>query len=309
MNNKKHKLWTEVYRPQTIEEYVFHDTEQEQKFREMIHDQTIPQLLLSGVQGSGKTTLAQILIRELHIDDIDVLVINASDENSVDIMRDKIKSFVSTFAMSTFKIVLLEEADYLTANAQAILRRLTEEYSDTSRFILTCNYDNKIIPALKSRCQHFRFHKPDRDAVLLYVGTVLHKENIKCTLELLDSYVSLGYPDIRKVINLLQQNTINGKLLPITQAETSDYKFKLLDLLEQGNWIEIRNLTCSQVSAEEWDDVYEFLYTNLSKVPKFSKKETWESGIVIIADHLDKHGRSTLPQINAAAMFIKLEQL
>lgn len=307
--NNKHSLWVERYRPQTLDQYVFHDETQKIIIERMIADQTIPHLLLSGVQGSGKTTLAHILIRSLNMDETDVLEMNASDENSVDDMREKVTSFVTTFAMGNFKIVLLEEADRLTANAQDALKRITEAYSETTRFILTCNHAHRIVPPIRSRLQEMHFAKPDRDSVLLCVAEILSKENVRCSPNLLDSYVSLGYPDIRKVINLLQQNTVNGKLLPITQAATSDYKFKLLDLLEAGNWVEMRKLTCSQVSAEEWEDVYRFLYENLNKVPKFKTKETWEAGIVVIADYLDKHGRVADPEINAAAMFIRLGQL
>lgn len=305
----KHALWVERYRPQTLEEYVFHDEQQSAAIQRMVNDQTIPHLLLSGVQGSGKTTLAKILVRLLHIEETDVLVINASDENSVDVMRDKIKSFVTTFAMGTFKVVNLEEADYLSPNAQAILRQLMEEYSDTARFILTCNYENKIIPAIKSRCQQFRFSKPDRDKVTEFVANILVQEKIKFGLEQLDGYVAVGYPDIRKIINLLQQNSIDGKLLPLTQAETSDYKFKLLDLIETGDWFEARKLACAQVSSEEWEDVFKFLYENLGKSPSFAQKDKWEAGIVVIADHLYKHGIVADPEINAAAMFIRLGQL
>lgn len=305
----KHALWVEKYRPQTLDEYVFHDEQQAAAVQRMVNDRSIPQLLLSGVQGSGKTTLARILVHELQIEETDVLVVNASDENSVEVMRDKIKSFVTTFAMGTFKVVNLEEADYLSPNAQAVLRQMMEEYSDTARFILTCNYENKIIPAIKSRCQQFRFSKPDRDKVVELAAMVLVSEKIKFTLDQLDGYVAVGYPDIRKVINLLQQNSIDGKLLPLTQAETADYKFKLLDLIETGDWFEARKLACAQVSNEEWEDLFRFLYQNLEKAPNFSNRDKWEAGIVIIADHLYKHGICADPEINAAALFIRLGQV
>jgi len=216
--------------------------------------------------------------------------------------------------MGKFKIVNLEEADYLSPNAQAVLRQLMEEYSDTARFILTCNYENKIIPAIKSRCQQFRFTKPDRDAVLLFVGDILLAEKVNFTLEQLEGYVSVGYPDIRKIINLLQQNTIDGKqrhreLLPLNETETGDYKFKLLELIETGDWVSARKLACAQVSSEEWESVYTFLYENLDKSPSFTQRDKWEAGIVIIADHLYKHSLVADPEINAAAMFIRLGQI
>lgn len=308
--NNKHSLWVEKYRPQTLSDYVFHDTNQKIAIERMVADRSIPHLLLSGVQGSGKTTLSIVLINELDMDDTDVLTINASDENNVDTIRDKIKSFVSTFAMGDFKIVHLEEADYLTPNAQAVLRRMMEEFSESARFILTCNYENKIIPAVKSRCQHFRFTKHNIDDVTESVAKILLEEHIGFDLDLLDKYVRVGYPDIRKIINTLQQNSNQGKLLPmVSEHQVGDYKFELLDLLQNDDWNGARTLTCGEVAAEEWEDVYKFLYENLDKAPKFSTQSKWEEGIVVIADHLYKHSLVADPEINAAAMYIRLGQI
>lgn len=310
MNVDKHALWVEKYRPQTLDEYIFHDENQRVAIERMIADQTIPHLLLSGVQGSGKTTLALVIINELGLDPTDVLTLNASDENSVDVMRDKIKSFVSTFAMGDFKIVHLEEADYITANGQAVLRRMMEEYADSARFVLTCNYENKIIPAVKSRCQHFRFTKHDIDQVTESVAKILLQEKIKFDLDLLDKYVRVGYPDIRKIINLLQQNSHGGSLMAMaSEGEAGDYKFELLDLIEKDDWFGARKLTCGEVAAEEWEDVFRFLYENLHKAPKYSVQSKWEEGIVVIADHLYKHALVADPEINAAAMYIRLAQI
>lgn len=310
MDNNKHKLWVERYRPKTVDEYIFHDASHRASIEQMIADGTIPHLLFSGVQGSGKTTIALVLINELNVDPTDVLTINASDENSVDVMRDKIKSFVSTFAMGDFKIVHLEEADYITGNGQAVLRRMMEEYADSARFILTCNYENKIIPAVKSRCQQFRFQKHDIEEVTESVAKILLKEKIKFDLDDLDNYVRVGYPDIRKIINMLQQNSQNGHLAPINaDGEAGDYKFELLDLISNDDWFKARKLTCGEVAAEEWEDVYRFLYENIDKSTKFSKTEKWEEAIVIIAEHLYKHSLVADPEINAAAMFIRLGQV
>ena len=302
-----HQLWVEKYRPTELSEYVFHDDKQQKAFERFVADQTIPHLLLSGVQGSGKTTIAKILMSHLDIDPMDIMVINASDENSVDVMRDKIKNFVMTFAMGSFKIVNLEEADYITPNGQAVLRRLMEEYSEQVRFILTCNYENKIIPAIKSRCQHFRFKASNQDDITEYVCKILLAENVKFDLDLLDKYVAVGYPDIRKIVNLLQQSTNDGVLGDISQTgEDSDYKFALLDALNDDNWQQARTLACGNVAAEEWEDVYRFLYENLDKAPKFQDQSKWEEGMVIIAEHLYKHSLVADPEINAASMFIQL---
>lgn len=310
MDHNKHKLWVEKYRPQTLDDYVFHDENQRTAIESMIEDGSIPHLLLSGVQGSGKTTLALIIINALGVDKMDVLTLNASDENSVDVMREKIKAFISTYAMGDFKIVHLEEADYVSLAGQAVLRRMMEEYADSARFILTCNYENKIQPAIKSRCQHFRFTKHDITDVTENVAGILIQEHVKFDLDLLDKYVRVGYPDIRKIINMLQQNSRTGTLMPlVSESEAGDYKFKLLGCIETDDWFAARKLACEQVAAEEWEGVYRFLYENLDKAPKFSTQEKWEAGIVVVADHLYKHSIVADPEINAAAMFIRLTQL
>lgn len=303
------KLWVEKYRPQTIDDYIFQDHSQKRAILKFIGEGSIPHLLLSGVQGTGKTTLSKILVKALDVDETDVLLINASDENSVDVIRDKIKTFITTFAIGNFKIVQLEEADYITPNGQAVLRQLMEEYVDAARFILTCNYDHKIIPAIKSRSQQFRFHAFDRDDVAERLAGILIEERVKFTIDLLDKYIAAGYPDIRKIINLLQQNVVDNELLPPTEIETGDYKFKMLELLETDNWLEIRKLLCANVPTEEWEAVYKFLYENLNKSNKFSSQEKWEEGIVTIADHLYRDALVSDREINAAAMFIRLSRI
>lgn len=303
-------LWTERHRPKSLKEYVFHDEKQEQAFVHMVDSKSIPHLLLSGTQGSGKTTIAKILITECDIDDTDVLVINASDENSVDVIRDKIKGFISTYAMGEFKIVLLEESDYISPSGQAVLRVIMEEYSDVARFILTCNYENKIIPAIKSRCQHYRFKSADRNNVTEYVASVLIKERVKFDIQLLDKYVAVGYPDIRKIINLTQQHTFDNVLQSLnSQGEAKDYKFELINLIEQDKWKESRELVCANVSGEEWEEVYRFLYENINKTTKFQDVTKWEEAIITIAEHLYKHSISADPEICLAACFIRLGQL
>jgi DNA polymerase III delta prime subunit len=309
MDNSKHVLWVEKYRPHTLDEYIFHDKNQRKSFENYIATKTIPHLLLTGVAGTGKTTIAQILVESMEIDPTDVLLINASDENDVDTIRTKIRNFVQTFASGEFKIVHLEEADYLTKPAQAILRRFMEEYSESARFILTGNKPHLIEPAIRSRCQHFKFERHDKTDVTERVADILIREHVKFDLSALDHYVSVGYPDIRKIINLLQQNTSDGKLQHYSNVSGAEYKFKLLSMIESDDWFGARMLACEEVAAEEWEEVYRFLYENLDKSPKFSAQDKWEAGIVIIADHLYKHGIVADPEINAAAMFIRLTQM
>ena len=310
INSSKHLLWCEKYRPTTLDDYVFHNEAHKKAFTQMVADKTIPHLLLSGVQGSGKTTIAQILINEIGFESADVLIINASDENSVDDMRDKIKNFIGTFAMGDFKVVLLEEADYLTHSAQAILRKYMEDEASTARFILTCNYINRIRPTIRSRSQHYIFKSADKNEITEFAAKILIEENIEFDLETLDKYISVGYPDIRKIVNLIQQNCISGQLLnQAAEVEAGDYKFALLDLISEDKWAEARALACANVPGAEWEGVYRFLYENLEKSPKFAKKENYEPGYVIIAKFLYRHGFVSDAEINAAAMFIELSQV
>jgi len=310
MKSSKHVLWVEKYRPTTLDGYIFHDNSHKKAFQQMVETKTIPHLLLSGVQGSGKTTIAQILIKELNVDSSDILLINASDDNSVDFMRDRIKSFITTFAIGEFKVIQLEEADYLTHNAQAVLRKYMEDPNCPARFILTCNYENKIMPAIKSRAQQFRFKATDRNDIAEFAATILLKEKIEFSIDLLDKYIAVGYPDIRKIINLLQQNTIDGKMQSlVAESEAGDYKFKLLDLINKDDWSGARSLACANVATEEWEDLYRFLYENLDKSEKFSKKDNWEAGIVVITDHLYKNAVIADQEMNGAAMFIRLSQV
>mgnify|MGYP001825307590 CR=1 FL=1 len=307
-NNNKHQLWVEKYRPQTLSEYIFHDESHRESIERMLRDKTIPHLLFSGVQGTGKTALAKVIINELGIDEFDVLILNASDENSVDTMRDKIKNFVRTYAMGDFKVVLLDEADYISQNGQAILRNMMEEYADDARFIITCNYENKILPAIKSRSQQFRFTKGDKNTITEFIATILIKEDIKWDIDLVDHYVATGYPDVRKIINLLQQNSNDGVLRPLaTSGSEGDYKFELIDLIAADDWAGARKLCCANIAQGEWEDMYRFLYDNLDKSSKFSNEESWESGQVLIAKYLYQHSIMADPEINAAAMFIELK--
>lgn len=300
-------LWSEQYRPSEIEDYIFQDKGQQISILNMVKEQSIPHLLMTGTQGCGKTSLAFLLLNELDVDKSDLLVINASDENNVDTIREKIKSFISTWATGEYKVVLLEEADYMTLNAQGVLRRMMEEFSNAARFILTANYEHKIIPAIRSRCQHYVFKAFPKARIKDRVTKILLEEEIVFTDELIDKYISTGYPDIRKIINLLQQNSINGELRPLEQSkEKGDYKFTILEYLELDDWARIRDLLCSQVQDEEWEDVYRFIYENLHNVPKFKDQGNWEQGIVIVAEHMYKNSLVACPDINAAAMFIKL---
>ena len=307
------QIWASKYRPKIVDDYIFQDESQKNIVLNYIKDQSIPNLFFTGHRGIGKTTLALILKNALNIEDVDFLAINASDDNSVDVIRNKIKNFISTFAVGPFKIVLLDEADYLTVNAQAILRNLMEDedYSANARFILTCNYEKKIIPELRSRCQEFKFKSLSKDDMLGRLAEVLTFEKVKVTnLELLDKYIDLCYPDMRKLLIMAEQNNVDGKLQePVNKDTSLEYKLELLDCLAQNNWERARTIVCDNVDGDQWVEVYQFLYEYLHEVGKFTDQKKWKQGIVIIADHLYRHANCADSEINFTACIIRLTEV
>jgi replication factor C small subunit len=301
-------LWVEKYRPKTIDGYVFRDDHQRKQIATWIKDKSIPHLLLSGVAGIGKTTLAKILIHEIGIEDYDVLEINASRTNSVEDVRDKITNFVQMIPFGPFKVVLLDEADYLSPNAQAALRGVMEEYHTTARFILTCNYPNRIIPALHSRCQGFHVERTDQTEYTARVATILVEENIEFDLDTLDLYVKVAYPDLRKCIQLVQQNSTEGKLESPNKGDAggADWKFDMVDLFKAGKINEARKMLCGKLRAEEMEEVYRWLYDNLSI---FGEEQKQDSAILIIKQGLVDHTICVDSEVNLAATLVKLARL
>jgi DNA polymerase III delta prime subunit len=302
------KLWVEQYRPNTIEGYVFRDNHQRKQIETWIKEKSIPHLLLSGSAGIGKTTLAKILINQLGIEEFDVLEINASRTNSVDDVRDKITNFVQMIPFGPFKVVLLDEADYLSPNAQAALRGVMEEYHATARFILTCNYPNRIIPALHSRCQGFHIEKTDQTEFTARVATILVEENVDFDLDTLDSYVRTTYPDLRKCINMVQQNVHDDKLTAPNQGDAgeADWKFEMVELFKAGKITDARKLLCGTIRAEEMEEVYRWLYDNLEIFGDESKQD---SAVIVIKQALVDHTLVADSEINLAACLIKLARL
>jgi replication factor C small subunit len=303
------ELWTEKYRPSTLDDYVFRDDAQRKQVQGWVDSRTIPHLLFSGAPGTGKTTLAKVLINMLDIDEYDVLEINASRENSVENVRDKITNFVQTMPFGEFKVVLLDEADYISPNGQAALRGVMETYASSSRFILTCNYPNKVIPALHSRCQGFHIEKIDHTEFTARVATVCVTEGVDVDIDTLDSYVKATYPDLRKCLNLCQMNTIDGKLVKPNEGDsaTADYKLAVVDLFKQGKILEARKMLCSQVRPEEMDELFRWMYDNLELWG--TTQEQKDAAILIIAKGLRNIPMVADQEINLSATLVELTNL
>jgi replication factor C small subunit len=303
------ELWTEKYRPDSVEGYVFRDAAQRSQIETWIKDGTIPHLLFSGAPGVGKTTLAKILINQLKIDEYDVLEINASRENSVDTIRDKITGFVQTMPFGKFKVVLLDEADYITPNGQAALRGVMETYASSARFILTCNYPNRVIPALHSRCQGFHIDRIDLTEFTARVATVLVTEGIEFDLDTLDSYVRSTYPDLRKCLNVCQMNSTSGQLVSPNGDEggVKDWKLDAVTLFKTGRIVEARKLMCASARPEEMEEVFRWMYDNISLWS--DDAELQDCAIVIIRQGLVNHSFVADAEINLSATLIELCQL
>ena len=300
---KEHDLWTEAFRPHTLEGYIGNEA-LIGKANIWIQNGELPHLLFYGTAGTGKTTLAKILANAV---DSQVMYINASDENSVDVVRDKISRFASSVGFKHWKIIILDEFDFMSSNAQAALRNLMETYSKTTRFILTCNYVEKIIDPIQSRCQTFAITPPNKTDVAKRLVQVLEQNKVEYDIKDIAAIINASYPDIRRAINAAQSFVVNGKLqLDKTSTIQANYMTEVLSILQDPKnkkdvFTRIRQVIADS-KVRDFTTLYTFLYDNLDEFA------TGHVGavILIIAEAQFKDASVVDKEINIMAMFVNL---
>ena len=302
MNEIKNTLWVEKYRPSTLDSYIG-NKHLRSKVKVYIESGDLPHLLLYGRAGTGKTTLAKLLVNNI---DCDYLYINASDENSVDVVREKVKNFASTLGFAEMKVIILDECDYITPNAQAALRNLMETFSKSCRFILTCNYVERIIDPIQSRCQSFQIIPPDRKEVAVHLNNILTKEEVKSDIEDIVTIVNSGFPDLRRVINAAQRQVVNGVLvIDEGMSIQNDYKLQVLEILKtqdkKNSFKNIRQLLADS-KVTDFSDLFRLLFDTV---------DDWGRGhvaecILVLAQYQQSDAVVVDKEINIMAMFIEI---
>jgi len=267
MRNKTHFILNEKWRPDTLEGYIC-SNENRAKFQEYINKQDIPHILLAGHPGSGKTTLAKILANNINCD---YLFLNAVDERSIDVMRDKVGSFASAGSFKPLKIVILDEATHILQASQVLLLNMMETYSINTRFILTGNYPERLIEPLRSRCQEFDLEPPSKKVIAQHIDNILNTEDIKHTIEDVVNIIKKFYPDFRRIINACQKYTVNGEIkLDSSIVISDDYKDSILNELKKPNSksFNIIRQVLADADLSDYTDLYRFLYDNIDQYAK-----------------------------------------
>ena len=295
-------LWVEKYRPNTLDTYIGNE-QLKDKVKHYLDSGDLPHLLLYGKAGTGKTTLAKLLVNNI---DCDYLYINASDENNVETVRSKVKNFASTMGFKDYKVIILDECDYITPNAQAALRNLMETFSKHCRFILTCNFVERIIDPIQSRCQSFQVIPPNKNDVAKHLHNILTQEGVGYEREDLGIIVNSGYPDIRRVINGAQRQSIGGRLSIDKQSIVeNDYKMKLLEILKtqdkKNAFKNIRQLL-ADATVTDFADLFRLLY---DEVDRYGSGKIADC-ILIIAKYELSDAQVVDKEINAMAMLIEI---
>ena len=299
----ENSLWVEKYRPDTLDGYVGNELVVD-KVKIYIENGDVPHLLLYGTAGTGKTTLAKIIAKNI---DCDLMYINASDENNVEAVRTKIKNFASTIGFRKWKVVILDESDYMTPNAQAALRNLMETFSKTTRFILTCNYVEKIIDPIQSRCQVFGITPPSKADVAKRTAKILEGEGVEFDLKDLATIVNSNYPDIRRILNTCQRQVIDNKLrLDKESLVQANYMLRILEILtskesKKDSFTAIRQLLADS-KVKDFTALYTYLYDNLDGFATGHLAQV----ILILAESQSTDSFAVDKELHIMAMFIKI---
>jgi replication factor C small subunit len=296
---KEHSLYVEKYRSKTLSEYIGND-QLKQIIHQYIKNNDIQNLLFYGPPGTGKTTLAKLIVNNINCD---YLYINASDERGIDTIRDKVQGFASSATFKSIKIIILDEADFLTIQAQASLRNIIETYSRTTRFILTCNYLERIIDPLQSRCQVLKIIPPSKKELAQHVSTILDQEDTYYEVSDLALVVNKFYPDIRKIINTCQINTVEGKLNVDNSILTSSgYKDAILKELKTPSKNSFKNIRqiLADSNLDDFEEVYRFLFDNLDE---YGKNDLSKAMIIIEIENYMYHANFRIDkEINVMAL-------
>ena len=297
-----HSLWVEKYRPTDLSTYIGNEHLKE-KVKVYLESEDVPHLLLYGKAGTGKTTLAKIITKNI---DCDYLYINASDENNVDNVRTKIKNFASSVGFKSLKVIILDEADFLTPNAQAALRNLMETFSKHTRFILTCNYVERIIDPIQSRCQSYKIVPPSKKEVAQQMVNILDGEGCIYKLNDVAMIVTAGYPDIRRVINSAQRQVVDGKLkIDVSSVIQNNYKLQLIELLSSGAKVnDIRQLIADN-SVTDYSELYRLLYDEVGNYSRGHEAEC----ILAIAEGQYQDVNVVDKEINFVSTIIKIKRI
>lgn len=303
------ELFIEKYRPVNIKDYVFRDDKQKRIIESWITDGIFPHLLLSGSPGVGKTSLAKVLLNECQIEQNDVMIINSSSNNGIDVLRDTIYAFVTTIPFGKFRVIILDEFDHASLSFQTALRNMMETYADDVRFILTCNYPHKIIPAIHSRCQSFHIEKLNKSDFDMRVANILFAENIEFNIEIMDNFINATYPDLRKCLNLIQQNIIDNKLTLSIESvnNTLDYMVQAVQFFKQKDFRKGREIICKNAKVDDIENIFTWCYNNLDLFASSDDKK--DDAILIIRDGLVKHISCANAELNLSATLIQLSRI
>ena len=299
---KQHTLFVEKYRPNTLDNYIGNQ-HLKSKVKHYLESGDLPHLLLYGKAGTGKTTLAKLLVKNI---DCDYLYINASDENNVETVRTKVKDFASTIGFKDMKVIILDECDYITPNAQAALRNLMETFSKHCRFILTCNFVERIIDPLQSRCQVFEIIPPSKKDVAVHLSKVMELEKTTYDNEDLKVLIDSSYPDVRKIINATQRSVVDNKVVMDRQSTIqNDYKLKVLDILKTQDkktaFTNLRQLLADN-AIRDYSDCFRLLYDNVDEFAVGNMAAV----ILILARYEQSDMQVVDKEINFMAMLIEL---